>query len=236
MHLVPTGEPVAYDVSPDGRIIYYFDPTKVSEAAPETWYFPKARHETMTLPGGSIIERMSVKNAAARGYYTAERLEKMHYVPEEEPVAYTYKADKSVLYFYDKKTAKRLPLMCAVCGKEVRYRKKMCVSCYEKDLAVRREEGNIYRAASYEMDRAKVLFFDTELTGFYNHDEILSITIVDGFGDLILDTLVRPVHTKSWRKTEEIHKITPDMVKDAPTLEELTPRLKEIFGDAENIR
>ena len=235
MHLTPTGEPVAYDVSPDGSIIYYFDPSRVSEAPPETWYFPRAKHETMTLPGGSVIERMSVKNAAVRGYYTAERLGKMHYEPIEEPVAYTYKADKSVLYFYDKKTAKRLPLMCVECGKSIRYRRKLCVECYEKDLAIRRKEGNEYRAAYYGMDRAKVLFFDTELTGFYDHDEILSITIVDGFGNLIMDTLVRPVSTKSWKRTEEIHKITPQMVTDAPTLEELKPRIREIFDAADNV-
>ncbi len=235
MHLEPTGEPVAYDVAPDGSIIYYFDPTRVSESEPDKWYFPRARHETMTLSGGSVIERMSVKNAATRGYYTAERLQKMHYETVEEPVAYTYKSDKSVLFFYDKKTAKRLPLMCMECGKDIRYRRKLCVSCYEKDLAIRREEGNAYRAASYNMDRAKVLFFDTELTGFYDHDEILSITIVDGFGRLILDTLVRPERTKSWKKTEEIHKITPAMVKDAPTLEELTEQLRQIFDAAENI-
>ncbi len=235
MHLMPTGDPVAYDVAPDGSIIYYFDPIKVTEAPPETWYFPNARRETMTLPGGSVIERMSVKNAAVRGFYTAERLERMHYETVEEPVAYTYKSDKSVLYFYDKRTAKRLPLMCAQCGKDIRYRKKLCAACYEKDLAERRIEGDAHRLASYGMDRARVLFFDLELTGFYDHDEILSITIVDGFGRMIMDTLVRPVSTKSWKRTEEIHKITPDMVKDAPTLAELTPRLKEIFCEAENV-
>ncbi len=235
MHLVPKGEPVAFDIAPDGNIIYYFDPQGVTEAAPETWYFPRSKRETMTLPSGSVIERMSVKNAAARGYYTSERLEKMHYETVEEPVAYTYKGDKSVLYFYDKKTAKRLPLMCAVCGNEVRFRKKMCVSCYEKDLAQRRIEGDAHRGASYGMDRARVLFFDLELTGFYDHDEILSITIVDGFGKMIMDTLVRPVFTKSWKRTEEIHKITPAMVKDAPTLAELTPELKRIFAAAENV-
>ena len=235
MHLVPKGDPVAYDVAPDGSMIYYFDPTRVEEASPETWYFPRSKRETMTLPGGSIIERMSVKNAAARGYYTAERLERMHYETVEEPVAYTYKSDKSVLYFYDKKTAKKLPLMCVECGKDVRYRKKLCRECYEKDLAIRRAEGNAYRAASYGMDRAKVLFFDLELTGFYDHDEILSITIVDGFGNMIMDTLVKPVSTKSWKRTEEIHKITPAMVKDAPVLSDLIPRLKEIFAGAENV-
>jgi len=67
MHLMPTGDPVAYDVSPNGDIIYYFDPSRVSEAPPETWYFPNSKKESMTLPGGSIIERMSVKNAAAHG-------------------------------------------------------------------------------------------------------------------------------------------------------------------------
>ena len=126
MHLMPMGDPVAFDVSPDGDMIYYFDPTRVAEAPPETWYFPNARRETMTLSSGSVIERMSVKNAAARSYYTAEKLERMHYETVEEPVAYTYKADKSVLFFYDKRTAKRLPLMCAACGKDVRYRKKLC--------------------------------------------------------------------------------------------------------------
>ena len=235
MHLVPKGEPVAFDLAPNGNIIYYFDPSRVEEESPDTWYFPRARRETMTLASGSIIERMSVKNASAKGYYTAEKLERMHYEPIEEPVAYTYKADKSVLYFYDKKTAKRLPLMCVACGGAVRYRKKLCKECYEKDLAVRREEGNAYRAQSFGMDRARVLFFDLELTGFYDHDEILSITIVDGFGNLVLDTLVKPIRTKSWKRTEEIHKITPAMVQDAPALSELVPRLKEIFADAENV-
>ncbi len=235
MHLVPKGEPVAFDTAPDGNIIYYFDPSRVEEASPETWYFPRAKRETTTLASGSIIERMSVKNAAAKGYYTAEKLERMHYEPIEEPVAYTYKADKSVLYFYDKRTAKKLPLMCTVCGKDIRYRKKLCRECYEKDLAIRRAEGNAYRATAFGMDRAKVLFFDLELTGFYDHDEILSITIVDGFGTLIMDTLVKPIKTKSWKRTEEIHRITPAMVKDAPVLSELVPRLKEIFADAENI-
>ncbi len=235
MHLMPKGEPVAFDIAPDGNIIYYFDPSNVLEAPPETWYFPNAKKETMTLPGGTTIERMSVKNASARGYYTAEKLERMHYETVEEPVAYTYKSDKSLLYFYDKRTAKRLPLMCTQCGKDIRYRKKLCSACYEKDLAERRIEGDAHRAEHYGYDRANVLFFDLELTGFYDHDEILSITIVDGFGEMIMDTLVRPVSTKSWKRTEEIHKITPAMVKEAPTLAQLTPELKRIFADAENV-
>jgi len=78
MHLMPSGEPIAYDITADGQIIYYFDPARVVEAPPENWYFPKAKHDTMTLPSGTVIERMSTKNAAANGYYTEERLGRMH--------------------------------------------------------------------------------------------------------------------------------------------------------------
>ena len=235
MHLMPSGDPVAFDVAPDGDIIYYFDPSRVLEAPPETWYFPKARKDSMTLPSGNVIGRMSAKNAAACGYYSAERLAKMHYEPIEEPVAYTVRADKSILYFYDKRTANKLPQLCAKCGKDIRFKKKLCRACYEEELAVRRAEGDAHRAAFYNKDRARILFFDLELTGFYDRDEILSITIVDGFGKLIMDTLVKPTHTDKWKKTEKIHGITPDMVTDAPTLAELTPRIKEIFAEADHI-
>ena len=235
MHLMPSGEPIAYDVAPDGQIIYYFDPGRVIEAPPEQWYFPNARHDTMTLPSGNVIERMSTKNAASCGYYTEERLLRMHYEVVEEPVAYTLKADKSVLYFFDKRTAKRLPLNCVKCGKDIRFKKKLCRACYEEELAVRRGEGDAHRNASYEMDRKKVLFFDLELTGFYDHDEILSVTIVDANGDLIMDTLVKPKKKKKWKNTEKIHGITPDMVEDAPTMDELGPKIREIFDAAENI-
>ena len=235
MHLMPSGEPVAYDIAPDGHIIYYFDPSRVIEAPPETWYFPNARKDTMTLDSGSVIERMSTKNAALRGYYSEERLEKMHYEVVEEPVAYTLRSDKSVLYFFDKKTAKRLPLDCVRCGNDVRYKKKLCRACYEKELEMRRREGDEHRAKHYGMYREKVLFFDLELTGFYDHDEILSVTIVDANGNLIMDTLVQPKKKKKWKNTEKIHGITPDMVVDSPTMDELTPKIREIFDGADNV-
>lgn len=229
MHLMPGGDPVAYGTNSDGSIIYYYEPTTVVEAPPELWYFPETKPETMTLESGSEIIRMSAKRAASCGYYTKERLSQMHYDVAEEPVAYTYKSDKSIQYFFDKKTAIRQPLMCAKCGEHVRYRKKLCEDCYGEDLAVRRAEGDLHRAAQYNMERGRVLFFDLELTGFYDRDEIISISAVDGRGELVMNTLVRPTHTKKWKKTEKIHGITPEMTADAPTLEELTPRIKELF-------
>ena len=234
MHLMPDGDPVAYTVQDDGSVIYYFDPQRVVEAPPEIWYAPAIRFtETMTMDDGTVIGRMSTKRAASCGYYTKERLGQMHYDVVEAPVAYTLRNDKSVIYFYDKATAVRQPLMCVTCGKEIRYRRKLCKACFEADLAVRRAEGDEHRNASYGMKRERVLFFDLELTGVYEHDEIISISILDGNGTLIMDTLVKPSHTKKWKKTEKIHGITPEMVADAPYLKELTPRIKEIFENAD---
>ncbi len=233
MHLMPLGDPIAYDQNEDGSITYFFDPCRVTETPPELWYAPEVRTETHTLESGTEIVRMNAKRAAACGYYTKERLDQMHYDVIEQPVAYNVRRDKSIVYFYDKKTAVRRPLMCVECGKEIRYRRKLCRSCFEADLAVRRAEGDAYRTEHFGMKRERVLFFDLELTGVYNHDEILSVSITDGTGRIIMDTLVRPVHKKKWKQTEKIHGITPDMVQDAPTLEELTPRIKEIFAGAD---
>ncbi len=254
MHLSPKGDPVAFDRNEDGTILYYFDPTRVTETPPELWYRDRSEEfeanpdaaasekpredrqdEEMTLESGTVIYRMSTRRAASYGYYTKERLSQMMYETVEEPVAFSRKNDKSVIYFYDKRTANRLPLVCVRCGKDVRYRRKLCKECYEQDLAERRAEGDAHRSAYYAMDPARVLFFDLELTGVYNHDEIISISIVDGNEQLIMDTLVKPVHTKRWKRTEKIHGITPAMVQDAPTLAELTPRIKELFEGCDNL-
>ena len=237
LHLTPVGDPVAFDRAPDGSLIYYFDPTRVKETPPELWYRdrPREQSEEMTLPSGTVIYRMSTRRAASYGYYSAERLAQMMYEVSEEPVAYTCRGSGDILYLYDKRTAKRLPLQCVRCGHEVRYRRKLCRACYEEDLKVRRAEGDAYRHAYYGMDPARVLFFDLELTGVYEHDEIISVSIVNGREELMMDTLVRPEHTKRWKRTEKIHGITPAMVQDAPTLRELTPRIKELFAQADNL-
>lgn len=237
MHLMANGNPIAYSEEEDGKREYYFDPQNVKEAPPELWYEKKAPvfAETVTLEDGTVVGKLSVKQAAKYGYYTKERLADMHYETAEKPVAYAIRRDGAMLLFYDKAKAVRLPLTCVKCGQDIRYKRKLCKKCYEEDMAIRRAEGDLHRAAEYHMKREKVLFFDLELTGVYDHDEILSISIVDGTGKTIMDTLVRPVHNKKWKRTEKIHGITPEMVVDAPTLSKLTPEIKRIFADAENL-
>ncbi len=234
LHLQPGGDPVAFSYSPGGKdIVFYFDPLFVKEAPPEAWYGRGS--DTLTLPSGNVIEKMSTRRAAENGYYSRERLAQMFYNPIEEPVAYTVKSSGETVWFYDKKTALRLPMMCIKCGKDVRFKQKLCEACYEEDLAIRRAEGEIHRNAFYGMDKSRVLFFDLELTGFYARDEIISISIVNGAGELIMNTLVKPEHTKKWKKTEKIHGITPEMVEDAPLLTELIPTIKDIFAGCDRL-
>jgi DNA polymerase-3 subunit epsilon len=234
MHLMPTQGPVAYSIDEGENIIFYFSYENVDAIPIELFLTRNIRKQTMTLQSGREIERMSVKRAASFGYYTEERLKAMNYEPIEEPVAYTiHFTDKTVCYFFDKKTALKLPMMCIRCLKNVRYKRKLCQECYEEDLAIRRAEGDKLRGAYYNAEREKTLFFDLELTGFYDRDEILSISIVDGNGKIIMDTIIKPAHTKKWKKTEKIHGITPEMTEGSPTLEELTPKIKELFDGAD---
>lgn len=239
MHLSPMDDPVAYGEQADGAVIYYYDPARVSEAPPELWYRPFIEAEgeriTMTLESGREIEKMTTKRAAALSYYTKERLDQFNYDVVEEPVAYNTRSDGTVIYFYDKRTAVRRPLKCVACGKDVRYKRKMCRACFEKDLAHRRAEGDAYRAAPRHMDRRRVLFFDLELTGVYTHDEIISVSIVDATGEVLMDTLVKPRHKKKWNRTEKIHGISPAMVQDAPYLDDIIPAIKDLFARADNI-
>ena len=104
MHLIPTGDPAAFfdphkddtaaedttdkSASDIPGMLYFFNPENVAEAPAELWYFPDDKPaQSMTLPSGSRIYRMSTKRAAICGYYTPERLSQMNCVPREEPVA-----------------------------------------------------------------------------------------------------------------------------------------------------
>ena len=81
----------------------------------------------------------------------------------------------------------------------------------------------------------KLLFLDTETTGLPEHDpEVLSLALVDGRGQVVLDTLVRPERHTEWPEAQAIHGITPAQVltPDVPTLGELTPQLLELLRGA----
>ena len=156
MHLSPVGQPAACSGEGDD-LTFYYDPARVTEAAPELWYKPMMdEHEpvdVIELDSGAEVEKLSTKRAAAMGFYTRERLDQMNYDVVEEPVAYNLRSDGTMIYFYDKRTAVRRPLKCTVCGKDVRYKRKMCRACFERDLAIRRAEGDAHRDAKHRVAR-----------------------------------------------------------------------------------
>ena len=73
MHLSPVGNPAACSGEGDD-LTFYYDPARVTEAAPELWYRPMMdEHEpvdVIELESGAEVEKLSTKRAAAMGFYT----------------------------------------------------------------------------------------------------------------------------------------------------------------------
>ena len=224
MHLMPTAAPVAQAAGASGQTVYYYQANQVKEAPPERW---------IKKPRPAVGEDLTPRRADALGYFTAERLKEMYYEPTEEPVAYLKARSGDRLPLYDKATCRRLPLPCARCGAPERYHGKLCRACYEADRAERRAAGDEKRAAYYGHDPRRVLYFDLEMTGVYRWDEVLSVSVIDGTGTTRFDTLVKPARVKKWNRTERIHGITPDMVKEAPGMADIAPALIALFDEAE---
>ena len=67
--------------------------------------------------------------------------------------------------------------------------------------------------------------FDTETTGFnaYGNDEILQIAIINGKGETLFKSYIKPDLRRTWTKAAERNGITPRMVKDAPHFIDVTP-------------
>lgn len=76
------------------------------------------------------------------------------------------------------------------------------------------------------------LFLDTETTGIDNHAEICEIAVLDADGTALVDTLVRPTQPIS-AGARQVHGITDDDVRDAPTFAEVAPTLQKILDDRE---
>ena len=76
------------------------------------------------------------------------------------------------------------------------------------------------------------LYLDTETTGLdHTWDEIVEIAIASPYGEPLLNTLVRPVRNRRWADAQAIHGISPEMVEDAPTLDELMPEIRRLVAD-----
>ncbi|MGB3468159.1 MAG: 3'-5' exonuclease [Cyclobacteriaceae bacterium] len=83
----------------------------------------------------------------------------------------------------------------------------------------------LYACKKIWENKSAYVVLDIETTGFSCEDEIIEIAIVSLDGTKLLNSLVRPKCRIS-EEAQNIHGISQEMLKDAPTFLELYPKLK----------
>lgn len=74
------------------------------------------------------------------------------------------------------------------------------------------------------------IVIDTETTGLNAaEDELLQVSIIDNEGTVLFDSYIRPTQHTEWAEAERINHISPEMVADAPTIEEVMPEINDIL-------
>lgn len=86
---------------------------------------------------------------------------------------------------------------------------------------------------------AERIFLDTETTGLKpgkgKGDEILTLSILDDKGNVLLDGRYRPRWNESWDEATKVNGIRPEDVQDLPTIEGDLPRIRELILYANEI-
>lgn len=100
--------------------------------------------------------------------------------------------------------------------------------------ADRRTEQNERRYSFMEEKWGKAIVLDTETTGLspYRGDELLQVSIVDIYGDVIFNHYIRPTMKKSWPGAQKVNDITPAMVRDEQSILYYKGELDQILSDA----
>ena len=80
---------------------------------------------------------------------------------------------------------------------------------------------------------------DFETTGIDNKydsldmDEILSVSIINQDGEVVLDTLCSTERKRSWYQAQCVHGISPQMVQGYPTFRQILPQVLEILSSVD---
>ena len=110
---------------------------------------------------------------------------------------------------------------CKVCNKHMTYKERVydhsndtildyiCKDCY-KYIYEEHKKEYITKLMS-----KNIICIDVETTGLYAaEDEILQISIMNGKGEILLNTYCKPEFKTSWKEAELIHGITLEKVQD----------------------
>lgn len=83
---------------------------------------------------------------------------------------------------------------------------------------------------------SRIVCYDLETTGTNPKlDEILQISAINGDGEVLINTYVKPRFHSSWPFAERVNHISATDVADAPTIIELLPQIQGIFNSAKTI-
>lgn len=81
------------------------------------------------------------------------------------------------------------------------------------------------------------IVIDTETTGLHPElgDELLQVSIIGDDGSTIFDSLIHPIFATSWEEAMAVNHITPEMVKHAPYIGDVSDDLRRIIQSADTI-
>jgi len=106
---------------------------------------------------------------------------------------------------------------CSNCGHHTG-KPGLCNICTARNLSV--------TWAKLLLMRQDWVILDTETTDMSRSAEIVQIAVIDPTGDVLMNTLVKPIGAIS-EEASEVHGITENMVKDAPSFSEIYKPLCE---------
>jgi DNA polymerase-3 subunit epsilon len=72
------------------------------------------------------------------------------------------------------------------------------------------------------------VYLDTETTGMHFNSEVIEIGIIDDLGEVLFEQLIRP-RGKIDPAAGRVHGITPEMLVDAPTWEQVWPQAEAVL-------
>lgn len=82
----------------------------------------------------------------------------------------------------------------------------------------------------------KKIVIDTETTGLDSDtDELLQVSIIDEYGNTLYNQHFKPQRTTSWKQAQAVNGISPEMVKDCPSIKSELPKIQSIINSANTI-
>lgn len=147
---------------------------------------------------------------------------------------------KCLYYFSDEVRKGSEDELRAFFAPEKEKRKALAKKAREKEIREKKRR-NIFKAIIEEVKpryskTAKVIVIDAETTGLNcTNDELLQVSIISEEREVLYNSYLRPLYNTVWREAEKTNGITPDMVKDSPTVLTECVELNNILSQADVI-